>query len=72
MNRFRVTTLEGDSERGGGVDNHGADYDRNDPVQLNAYGLYTKRNSATCPPIHSHAHSEAPRKISTGFAQWTR
>lgn len=49
MSRFRVTSMDGDTERGG-VDNRAIEIDRSDPVQLSAYGLYTKRDSSTNPP----------------------
>lgn len=71
MNRFQVTNIDDDSGSGdgnGGVDNPAMQIDKNDPVQLNAYGLYTKRNSATCPPLNN----ESQRKLSYGFTQLTR
>lgn len=79
MSRFRVTSSDGN----GGVDNRAIEIDRNDPVQLHAYGLYTKRDSTTNPPpatIQNAAESQrrishtdnGKRKISLGFAQWTR
>lgn len=95
MSRFRVTSMDSDTERGG-ADNRAIEIDRSDPVQLSAYGLYTKRDSTTHPPTtvqlqrqtsnDSHRqrtisnttdpakrmHREPSRKISLGFAQWTR
>lgn len=85
MSRFRVTNPDGS----GGVDNRAIEIDRSDPVQLNAYGLYTKRDSTTNPPSGPIQHAvdtqrkssntepgksqrETSRKISLGFAQWTR
>ncbi|XP_031623786.1 bumetanide-sensitive sodium-(potassium)-chloride cotransporter [Contarinia nasturtii] len=38
-----------------------------DPVELNVYGLYSKRNSVTCP-----AQGELKRKSSYGFTHLTR
>lgn len=81
MSRFRVTSMDGD--KSGSYDNRAIEIDRNDPVQLSAYGLYTKRDSVTTPPTvlqsagdqprkNSNASRDAPRKISLGIAQWTR
>lgn len=95
MSRFRVTQPNDHSNNsgGGGIDNRAIEIDRSDPVQLNAYGLYTKRDSTTNPPAFPLQHGNdghgqrkysdaagktsarrdsAARKISLGFAQWTR
>lgn len=69
MNRFQVTNIDGNGDAGGGgIDNPAMQVDKNDPVQLNAYGLYTKRNSVTCPAMNN----ESQRKLSYGFTQLTR
>lgn len=46
----------------GGIENPAMD-----PVELNVYGLYSKRNSAGCPP-----QGELKRKSSYGFTHITR
>lgn len=48
-------------------ENGGIENPAMDPVELNVYGLYAKRNSAGCP-----AQGELKRKSSYGFTQMTR
>lgn len=50
------------SNENGGIENPAMD-----PVELNVYGLYSKRNSAGCP-----TQGELKRKSSYGFTQLTR
>lgn len=70
MSRFQVSEVDGG---GGGAptmnnnNNGGIDNPAMDPVELNVYGLYSKRNSVTCP-----APSELKRKSSYGFTHITR
>lgn len=53
----------GSNENGGiGIENPAMD-----PAELNVYGLYTKRNSVSCPP-----QGELKRKSSYGFTHLTR
>lgn len=67
MSRFQVSQVnsEGDTPNGGG--GGGIDNPAMDPVELNVYGLYSKRNSATCP-----VQGELKRKSSHGFTHITR
>lgn len=76
MSRFKVTDAVGGGGGGdagnenqtkatGGIDNPAMD-----PVELNVYGLYAKRNSITCPAINGG--SELKRKSSYGFTHLTR
>lgn len=77
MSRFKVSSSidsggGNDSNvnpSGGGIDNPAMQNDRMDPAELNVYGLYTKRNSVTCPPLNG---SELKRKSSYGFTHLTR
>lgn len=65
MSRFQVSQVDGDGgtpKNNGGIDNPAMD-----PVELNVYGLYSKRNSVTCP-----AQGELKRKSSYGFTHLTR
>lgn len=69
MSRFQVSQVIGDgcgapkdNNGNGGIDNLAMD-----PVELNAYGLYSKRNSVTCP-----VQGELKRKSSYGFTHITR
>lgn len=69
MSRFQVSQVDGG---GGGTPNGGngsggIDNPAMDPVELNVYGLYTKRNSVTCP-----VQGELKRKSSYGFTHITR
>lgn len=51
MSRFKVnSTVDGGDKTGNAYDNRAIEIDRNDPVQLSAYGLYTKRDSLTTSP----------------------
>ncbi|XP_055308822.1 bumetanide-sensitive sodium-(potassium)-chloride cotransporter-like, partial [Sitodiplosis mosellana] len=61
MSRFQV------SQVGDGCDTKGIDNPAMDPVELNVYGLYSKRNSVTCP-----VQGELKRKSSLGFTHITR
>lgn len=77
MSRFQVSQIDGVGGGGGGGGgedapnsnngNGGIDNPAMDPVELNVYGLYSKRNSVTCPPP-----SELKRKSSYGFTHITR
>lgn len=67
MSRFEVSSVDGD-RKNGGIDNPAMQTDRDDPVELNVYGLYSKRNSITHPTVYG----EAKRKSSFGFTQLTR
>lgn len=64
MSRFQVSQVDSDgcdnSKGNGGIDNPAMD-----PVELNVYGLYSKRNSVTCPV-------QGERKKSFGFTHITR
>lgn len=66
MSRFQVSKAGSD-----GCDtpkgNVGMDNPAMDPVELNVYGLYSKRNSVTCP-----VPGELKRKSSYGFTHITR
>lgn len=72
MSRFEVSHVNGNGDGGGhgGIDNPALQTDRNDPVELNVYGLYTKRSSITCPPLNGNV--EMKRKSSYGFTHLTR
>lgn len=68
MSRFQVSQTDGGGDGGshngasGGIDNPAMD-----PVELNVYGLYAKRNSNAYP-----AQGELKRKSSYGFTHITR
>lgn len=66
MSRFQVSQADsgGGSKNGesGGIDNPAMD-----PVELNVYGLYSKRNSNAYP-----VQGELKRKSSYGFTHITR
>lgn len=70
MNRFQVSQADyggggsgSNNGEGGGIENPAMD-----PVELNVYGLYTKRNSVTCPV----QGEQLKRKSSHGFTHITR
>lgn len=72
MSRFQVSQVDGSGGGGGSVangsnGNAGIDNPAMDPVELNVYGLYSKRNSVTCP-----VPGELKRKSSYGFTHITR
>lgn len=83
MSRFQVSQVGGSGGGGsggdggkdggdvvGGIPNDGSNGIENpamDPVELNVYGMYSKRNSAGCP-----TQGELKRKSSYGFTQITR
>lgn len=65
MSRFQVSHVDGSATpnpNNGGIDNPAMD-----PAELNVYGLYSKRNSVTCP-----VQGELKRKSSYGFTHITR
>lgn len=78
MSRFQVAQVDGSGDCGedgvvsdvpkdGTNANGGIENPAMDPVELNVYGLYSKRNSVTCP-----AQGELKRKSSYGFTHITR
>lgn len=69
MSRFQVSQVDGVESVSGTPNgsNGGIDNPAMDPVELNVYGLYTKRNSVTCP-----TPGELKRKSSYGFTHITR
>lgn len=70
MSRFQVQPVDGSgggTPNGSNGSNGGIDNPALDPVELNVYGLYTKRNSMTCP-----VPGELKRKSSYGFTHITR
>lgn len=62
MSRFQVSQVGGDDCEKKGIENPAMD-----PVELNVYGLYSKRNSVTCA-----MQGELKRKSSSGFTHITR
>ena len=62
MSRFEVSQVGGE-----GCDKKGIDNPAMDPVELNVYGLYSKRNSVTYA-----MQGELKRKSSSGFTHITR
>lgn len=69
MSRFQVSQVDGcgGSTPNGNNGSVGIDNPAMDPVELNVYGFYTKRNSVTCP-----VQGELKRKSSYGFTHITR
>lgn len=59
----------GDGSGAGGIDNPAMQTDRNDPVELNVYGLYTRKNSVS---QNGGPATEMKRKSSYGFTHLTR
>lgn len=70
MSRFQVSHVDG-SDNGSSTSNAGIDNPAMDPVELNVYGLYAKRNSITCPPS-MNGGGELKRKSSYGFTHITK
>lgn len=70
MSRFQVLQVDGKMEPGSHNSNNGIENPAMDPVELNVSGLYTKRNSITCPAKGGAA--ELKRKSSYGFTHITR
>lgn len=77
MNHFQVgggdgATSTGDGGGGGGgggIDNPALQTDQNDPVELNVYGLYTRKSSVS---QNGGTGTEMKRKSSYGFTHLTR
>lgn len=69
MSRFQVSDVDGGGQVENETGNGGIDNPAMDPVELNVYGLYTKRNSVTCPASNG---GELKRKSSYGFTHITR
>lgn len=72
MSRFQVSDVDGNGDHQAENDttpNGGIDNPAMDPVELNVYGLYAKRNSVTCPPA---PEGGLKRKSSYGFTHITR
>lgn len=70
MSRFQVLQVDGKMEPSSHNSNAGIDNPAMDPVELNVHGLYTKRNSITCPA--KGGTTELKRKSSYGFTHITR
>lgn len=62
MSRIQISQVGGE-----GCDKVGIENPAMDPVELNVYGLYSKRNSVTCA-----MQGELKRKSSSGFTHITR
>lgn len=71
MSHFQLGGGEGAGSTGdcGGIDNPAMQNDRNDPVELNVYGLYTRKNSVS---HNGGTGTEMKRKSSYGFTHLTR
>lgn len=70
MNRFQVLPIDGKMDTADQSISAGIDNPSMDPVELNVHGLYTKRNSITCPA--KGGTTELKRKSSYGFTHITR
>lgn len=71
MSHFQVGGGDGAGSTGNcaGIDNPALQTDRNDPVELNVYGLYARKNSVS---QNGGAGTEMKRKSSYGFTHLTR
>lgn len=70
MSRFQVLPVDGKMDPSNQNSSAGIDNPAMDPVELNVHGLYTKRNSITCPA--KGGTTELKRKSSYGFTHITR